>query len=54
MEAFSSEAFWWGLKEVVCGAAVLRIRNMIGELGSGVGINLNAVFLGNLDMQNAR
>ena len=47
-------AFREGLKEVVFSAAVLCVRNMIGELSSNGRIGLYAVFLSRRRMQNDR
>jgi hypothetical protein len=46
-------AFREGLKEVVCGAAVLCVRHMIGELSNNGRIGLYAVFPSYRKMQNA-
>ena len=53
-ELYMLDAFREGLKEVVFSAAVLCVRNMIGELSSNGRIGLCAVFLSRRSMQNDR
>ena len=52
ISVFIPDAFREGLKEVVCSAAVLCVRHMIGELSSNGWIGLYAVFLSHRRMQN--
>jgi hypothetical protein len=52
ISVFIPDAFREGLKEIVCGAEMFCVRNMIGALSSNGRLGLYAGFLSYRSMQN--